>query len=185
MRPAYSFWQSMGWATFALGQFFHKPIGSPWPPYWRYKIQSWRNLKDNTKDLKDPYPLEWHQSRTRSIKNLQVGLPFARLAARGSVMFFFLFFCNMSPSCCLKIHHGGDMRQPDMAFILCQESTTCHWQVAVALAPHIDIYQILYSMHCRTFAGFTSYNSYSFAIKCFKDLMVVCCSFAEIKFSDI
>jgi hypothetical protein len=35
---------------------------------------------------------------------------------------FFFKKIFLSPSCCLNIHHKDGMSQPDMAFILCQES---------------------------------------------------------------
>jgi hypothetical protein len=52
---------------------------------------------------------------------------------RFGILFVFLFFWSMhaqhflnlyflSPSCRLNIHHKDGMRQPDMAFNLCQES---------------------------------------------------------------
>jgi hypothetical protein len=82
----------------------------------------------------------------------------------------------LSPSCRLNIHHKDGMRQPDMTFILCQESD--HLPEAgggCSGTPYRNI-RILIPCVVRHLPGKLQ------TIPSVKDLMVGCCSVAEITF---
>jgi hypothetical protein len=86
----------------------------------------------------------------------------------------------LSPSCRLNIHHKDGMRQPDMAFILCQESD--HLPEAgggCSGTPYRNI-RILIPCVVGHLPGKLHTIPSDFDSQCFKDLMVVCCSVAEI-----